>query len=82
VPRIQAVEKWRRDRPTQTVFLGGLPRYTEENDVRFLCFLSFLLIMLQTSGNINFKKFALISLLLMMQLYAMYTTAFLQEYNI
>lgn len=28
-------ERWRRDKPTQTVFLGGLPRYTEESDVRF-----------------------------------------------
>jgi len=35
MPRDQAVEKWRRDRPTQTVFLGGLPRSVEANDVGF-----------------------------------------------
>ena len=46
MPRDRAVEKWRRDRPTQTVFLGGLSRYIEENDVSFfyvfvLCILYF-----------------------------------------
>ena len=33
--RDRASEKWKIDRPTQTVFLGGVPRFVGEDDVRF-----------------------------------------------
>lgn len=37
--RDRANEKWRRERPTQTVFLGGVPRFIDENDVSFCLFM-------------------------------------------